>query len=93
MPSCSLSYLPHEKGHLPRSQVAVELVGVAGFEPAASSSRTSSSAGTLATVPASGVCYCMCEPVAVRGRCCTSLLYSGRTEPSAGLGKQSRFRG
>jgi hypothetical protein len=27
------------KGHLRRSQVACELVGVAGFEPAASSSR------------------------------------------------------
>jgi hypothetical protein len=34
------SHLPHEKGHSRRSQVACELVGVAGFEPAASSSRS-----------------------------------------------------
>ena len=29
-----------EKGHIPWQGVACELVGVAGFEPAASSSRT-----------------------------------------------------
>jgi hypothetical protein len=52
MPSYSFGYSPHGKGHLPRSQVAVELVGVAGFEPAASSSRTKRAAKLRHTPPA-----------------------------------------
>ncbi len=39
------------KGHLPRLQVACELVGVAGFEPAASSSRTKRAAKLRHTPP------------------------------------------
>jgi hypothetical protein len=37
---CTLLLYETQRGHLRRSQVACELVGVAGFEPAASSSRT-----------------------------------------------------
>jgi hypothetical protein len=36
----SLGYSRQQKGHLHLVQMARELVGVAGFEPAASSSRT-----------------------------------------------------
>jgi len=48
-----LSWYSIEKGHdIGWSVMACELVGVAGFEPAASSSRTSCSAGCLAVVAA-----------------------------------------
>jgi hypothetical protein len=40
MRSYSLRYSPHEEGHSHLLRVACELVGVAGIEPAASSSRT-----------------------------------------------------
>ncbi len=50
-------------------------VGVAGFEPAASSSRTRGAAGRLVVVPASSVCWRSCWLAAARGRCCTSALY------------------
>src|SRR5262249_53768159 len=52
-----------------------DLVGVAGFEPAASSSRTSGAAGRLSVVPANPVCQWSRQLMAVRGRCCTSALY------------------
>jgi len=54
------------------------MVGVAGFEPAASSSRTSGTAGRLSVVPASPVRQWSRLLVAVRGRCCTSALYLTR---------------
>jgi hypothetical protein len=53
----------------------VSWVGVVGFEPAASSSRSSGAAGRLAVVPASRVCRRSSLLAAVRGRCCTSVLY------------------
>jgi hypothetical protein len=53
----------------------VTWVGVAGFEPAASSSRTSGASGQLTVVPASWVCWRSWWLAAVRGRCCTSVLY------------------
>jgi hypothetical protein len=40
MRSYSASYSGQQKGHLHGMQMASELVGVTGFEPAASSSRT-----------------------------------------------------
>jgi hypothetical protein len=51
MLSYSLGYSPDGNGHLPRSQVAIDLVGVAGFEPAASSSRTKRAAKLRHTPP------------------------------------------
>jgi hypothetical protein len=51
-----LSYSVTIKGRLQSSQVASDLVGVAGFEPAASSSRTTGAPGRLAVVPANSVC-------------------------------------
>ncbi len=64
------------KGHdIGLSVMACELVGVAGFEPAASSSRTSGASGQLTVVPASRVCWRSCWLAAVRGRCCTFALY------------------
>ncbi len=42
----------------------------------ASSSRTKGAAGSLAVVPASSVCWRSCLLAAVRGRCCTFLLYT-----------------
>jgi hypothetical protein len=54
----------------------VTWVGVAGFEPAASSSRTSGAAGRLVVVPARLVCGWSCWLATVRGRCCTLLLYA-----------------
>jgi len=56
----------------------VTWVGVAGFEPVASSSRTSGGAGRLAAVPAHGGCGRWLKLVAVGGRCCTRLLYRDR---------------
>ena len=56
--------------------MAFELVGVAGFEPAASSSRTSGASGRLAVIPANSVCWRLWWLAIVRGRCCTCLLYS-----------------
>jgi hypothetical protein len=53
----------------------VTWVGVAGFEPAASSSRTSGAAGRLAVVPANSVCWWSCWLAVVGGGCCTLLLY------------------
>jgi hypothetical protein len=50
-------------------------VGVAGFEPAASSSRTSGAAGRSAVFPSDPVCQSSRSLVAVRGRCCTFTLY------------------
>jgi hypothetical protein len=52
-----------------------DLVGVAGFEPAASSSRTSGASGRLSVIAGSSVCRWQCSLAAVRGRCCTSALY------------------
>jgi hypothetical protein len=46
-----LSYSVMTKGRLLRLQVASELVGVAGFEPAASSSRTKRAAKLRHTPP------------------------------------------
>jgi hypothetical protein len=45
------------------------------FASAASSSRTTGTAGALAAVPGSGGCCGRRRPVSVRGYCCTSLLY------------------
>lgn len=50
-------------------------VGVTRFEPAAASSRTTGSADRLSNVPAKSACRASHVPVAVRGRCCTSVLY------------------
>jgi hypothetical protein len=71
-----LSYSAPASSEFGLSHISSELVGVAGFEPAASSSRTSGTAGRLAVVPASSVCWRSCWLAAVRGRCCTSVLYS-----------------
>jgi hypothetical protein len=71
-----LSYSAPASSEFGLRHISSELVGVAGFEPAASSSRTSGTAGRLAVVPASSVCWRSCWLAAVRGRCCTSVLYS-----------------
>jgi hypothetical protein len=56
------------------------LVGVAGFEPAASSSRTSGTSGRLAVVR--GLFGVLAVGLAVvRGRCCTPSLYFQRADP------------
>jgi hypothetical protein len=55
MLSYSLGYSPDANGHLPRSQVAVQLVGVAGFEPAASSSAVEWAAVTKRRSASSGL--------------------------------------
>ena len=47
------------------------LVGVAGFEPAASSSPTRGAAGRLTIIPASSGCWRSCWLAAVRARRCT----------------------
>jgi hypothetical protein len=61
---------------IPESRIwPVTWVGVAGFEPAASSSRTSGAAGRLVVVPASSVCHWSCPRADVRGHCCSSVLY------------------
>ena len=70
-----LSYSAPVKDRSGGGNVSVELVGVAGFEPAASSSRTSGAVGRLVVVPASSVCWRSCGLAAIRGRCCTSVLY------------------
>jgi len=57
------------------------VVGVAGFEPAASSSRTSGASGRSSVVAGSSVCRWPCSLAVVRGRCCTSALYLGRLTP------------
>ena len=53
----------------------VTWVGVAGFEPAASSSRTSGSTGSLPVIPAKRVCCQWWSLADVRAGCCTSELY------------------
>src|SRR5215469_9960441 len=58
---------------------AETLVGVAGFEPAASSSRTRCSAGRRDVVPVRTACCEQWSLAVVRGRCCTSLLYVAPT--------------
>jgi hypothetical protein len=72
-----------------RTHCEPELVGVAGFEPAASSSRTSGAAGRLAVDTASSVCWRSCLLATVRGRCCNSVLY---LVPPAYFGPVSRSR-
>ena len=49
---CTLLLYGIRKGHVPSWEVACELVGVAGFEPAASSSRTKRAAKLRYTPPA-----------------------------------------
>ena len=75
MLSCSVGYSPPAASGPVEPRIVSDLVGVAGFEPAASSSRTSGASGSLAVLSASSVCGRSSLLAAVRGRCCTSVLY------------------
>jgi hypothetical protein len=68
-------------------------VGVAGFEPAASSSRTSGAAGRFRVAAATSVCWRSCSLAIVRGRCCTFALYVVRVTPCLQIGLSSCAQG
>ena len=81
---------PSARSRSRKNYTPSELVGVAGFEPAASSSRTSGTAGRLAVVPGISVCWRSCWLAAVRAvavlPCCTL-----RRISSSGRGCPDRF--
>ncbi len=77
MCSYSLGYSAPATGRSVVGRMPFDLVGVAGFEPAASSSRTTGSSRGSAVVAAWIVSGGRFQCAAVRGCCCTSVLYVG----------------